>query len=76
MFSEENWWVPDVILGNTYVALNDGLLCGAGGDSLGTFHEGVVNAVFLDGHGELIRWFSQDPQAVNTYYFSPSFSDQ
>jgi prepilin-type N-terminal cleavage/methylation domain-containing protein len=73
LFSEENWWMPNVIQGTYYpYALNDGgvYVDPAPRDSLASFHEGVCCIVFLDEHVELLRWFDPDPNVVNVYYIS------
>jgi prepilin-type processing-associated H-X9-DG protein len=58
-FAEENMWIRP---GNNNV-LNDNALCADGTDWFGTFHNtpdgdlngGTINAVFVDGHAQVVR---------------------
>jgi len=68
MFTEENWWKPDYVYGTLITCtINDGawvptiISDGTQMDGFGTFHNGSVNAVFLDGHAERIDWHTKIP---------------
>lgn len=77
IYTEENWWTPVIVRDRFYsCAINDPAWCPDGRDGIGTFHNGAVHAVFLDGHAERITWNDPDTQRVLEYYGMPTWPGQ